>query len=81
MNLKDVENQIRELVNWAAVKKQEEVQDVTTRIEPQTAEELTAKLSALAVVVAKLELERHKRKAQKPKKKAKAGKAKKKKRI
>jgi len=81
MNLKDVENQIRELVNWVAVKQREEVQDATSRIEPQTAEELTAKLSALALLVGKLELEHHAKKAKKPKKKAKAGKAKKKKRI
>ena len=44
MKLKDVENQIRNLVNWVAVKRQEEVQDVTSKIESQTADELVEKL-------------------------------------
>ncbi|MBI2666736.1 hypothetical protein HYX13_03940 [Candidatus Woesearchaeota archaeon] len=81
MKLKDVENKIRDLVNWIAVKQLEEVQDVTSKIEPQTAKELSEKLSALAVLVGNLELEQHAKKAKKSKKKTKPARKAKKKRI
>ncbi len=54
VGVKEVENQIRDLVNWVAVKRQEEAQDVVTRIEPGTAAELVEKLDQLAVAVGKL---------------------------
>ncbi|MBU0470330.1 MAG: hypothetical protein KKA62_06190 [Nanoarchaeota archaeon] len=46
--LKEVENQLRDLINLVAVYKEEEKQDVTTKIDPATAEELVAKLKDLA---------------------------------
>ena len=39
---------LRDLMNLIAVYKKEEMQDVTTRIDPDTADELTKKLEQLA---------------------------------
>jgi len=39
---------LREVINLIAVYKKEEMQDVTTRIDPDTADELTKKLQLLA---------------------------------
>ncbi len=43
-----LEDEIRDLINLISVWKGEEVQDVTTRIEPKTAKVLVSKLSKLA---------------------------------
>lgn len=45
---KTTEDSIRDLINWIHVMKEEEMQDVTTRIEPKTAKELVRKLEGLA---------------------------------
>ncbi len=45
---KKAEDLIRDLVNLINVYKEEEKQDVTTRIDPATAAELVAKLKGLA---------------------------------
>ena len=42
-----VANKVRDLINLINVYKEEEKQDVTTRIDPATAEELVAKLEEL----------------------------------
>lgn len=52
--LKEIENQIRDLINFIEVKKSEEVAGATQRIEDDTAEQLKEKLKAIA---AKLGLE------------------------
>lgn len=39
---------LREVINLIAVYKKEEMQDVTTRIDPETADELIKKLEQLA---------------------------------
>ncbi len=77
-----MENQIRDLINWVVVKKQEETQDVLNRIETQTAEELVGKLDALALAVGKLEVSSAKKKVtKKTKKKPKAKSKKSRKRL
>ncbi len=48
------EDMIREIVNLIAVYKEEEMEDVTTRIDPDTAEILTAKLGELAKKVGEI---------------------------
>ncbi len=45
---KTTEDSIRDIINWIHVMKEEEVQDVTTRIEPKTAKELVKRLEGLA---------------------------------
>ena len=45
---KRAEDLIRDLINLVCVYKEEEKQDVTTKIDPDTAEELNAKLEELA---------------------------------
>ena len=51
---KSAEDLIRDLINWVNVKKAEEFQDVTTLIDPATAEELVAKLNLLAQKVGEI---------------------------
>lgn len=48
---KNAEDLIRDLINLITVYKKEEMQDVTTRIDPKTAKELVAKLEKIAKVV------------------------------
>lgn len=48
---KGAEDLIRDLINLISVKKEEEVEGVSTRIEPATADELIAKLEELAKAV------------------------------
>lgn len=45
------ENKVRNIINLINVYKKEEVQDVSTKIEPDTAEELIAELKELAELV------------------------------
>lgn len=45
---RSAEDQIRDLVNLINVYKNEEMEDVTTRIDPATAKELVKKLEELA---------------------------------
>lgn len=45
---KSAEDLIRDLINLVAVYREEEKEDVTTRIDPATAKELTKKLEELA---------------------------------
>ena len=51
---KSAEDLIRDLINLIAVYKEEEMQDVTTRIEVNTAEILSAKLEEIAKKVGKI---------------------------
>ena len=51
---KSAEDMIRDLVNLIAVYKEEEMQDVTTRIEVNTAEILSAKLEEIAQKVGEI---------------------------
>ena len=46
--LKEVENMIRDLINFVEVKKQEELEGATQRIEDDTATQLQDKLRAIA---------------------------------
>jgi len=45
---KSAEDMIRDIINMISVMKKDEVEDVTTRIEPKAAKELTAMLEKLA---------------------------------
>ncbi|MBI2112021.1 hypothetical protein HYT52_00595 [Candidatus Woesearchaeota archaeon] len=45
---KFAEDKIRDLITWVAVKKKEEVEGVSTCIEPKTAKELVKMLEGLA---------------------------------
>ena len=51
---KSAEDMIRDLINLIAVYKKEEMQDVTTRIEVNTAEILSAKLEEIAKKVGEI---------------------------
>jgi hypothetical protein len=51
---KSAEDLIRDLINLIQVYKEEEMQDVTTRIEANTAEILTAKLEEIAKKVGEI---------------------------
>jgi len=51
---RNAEDMIRDLVNLINVYKEEEMQDVTTKIEPNTAAELVAKLEELAKKVGEI---------------------------
>ena len=51
MDTQATEDKIRDLINLINVYKEEEKQDVTTRIDPATADELCAKLGELAGMV------------------------------
>ncbi|MBT4805467.1 hypothetical protein HON71_04815 [Candidatus Woesearchaeota archaeon] len=51
---KSAEDMIRDLINLIAVYKEEEMQDVTTRIEVNTAEILSAKLEEIAKKVGEI---------------------------
>lgn len=46
--LKEIENMIRDLINFVEVKKSEEVEGATQRIEDDTAKEIQDKLRAIA---------------------------------
>ncbi|HLC89231.1 MAG TPA: hypothetical protein VJG49_04290 [Candidatus Nanoarchaeia archaeon] len=50
----NAENMIRDLINIIHVRKGEEVESVTTKIEPKTAKELVAKLEKLAEKVGEI---------------------------
>ncbi len=47
-SVKSAEDLVRDLINLVAVYQEEEKEDVTTRIDPVTAKELTKKLGELA---------------------------------
>ena len=50
----NAENMIRDMINIIHVRKGEEVEGVTTKIEPKTAKELVTKLKKLAEKVGKI---------------------------
>lgn len=51
---KKAEDSIRELINMITVMKEEELEGVTTKIDPEAAEELTTKLEKLAKQVGEI---------------------------
>ena len=55
MDTKGVEDMIRDLINIINVRKEEEVQGATQKIEDETAAELVEKLQAIAEAIGKLE--------------------------
>ena len=55
METKEVEDMIRDLINIVNVRKEEEVEGATQKIEDATAAELVEKLEAIAQAVSQLE--------------------------
>ena len=55
METKEVEDMIRDLINIINVRKEEEVQGATQKIEDATATELVEKLEAIAQAVGQLQ--------------------------
>jgi hypothetical protein len=51
---KSAEDMVRDLVNMVNVMKEEEVEGVTTKVQPEAADELVAKLEELAKKVAEI---------------------------
>jgi hypothetical protein len=51
----DVENKIRDLINWVRVKQEELVDVGHSRIDDETADQLCEKLEEIATVVGQLE--------------------------
>ncbi len=51
---KSAEDMVRDLVNMVNVMKEEEVEGVTTRVQPEAADELVAKLEELAKKVSEI---------------------------
>ena len=54
METKEIENMIRDLINLVNVRKEEEVQGATQKIEDETAKELVEKLEAVAQAIGQL---------------------------
>ena len=54
MDTVEVENMIRDLINLINVKKEEEVEGATQKIEDETAAELVEKLQAIAQAIGQL---------------------------
>ncbi|MBW2963440.1 hypothetical protein KY306_01540 [Candidatus Woesearchaeota archaeon] len=54
MEIKDVEDMIRDLINIINVRKEEEVEGATQKIEDATATELVEKLEAIAQAVGQI---------------------------
>jgi hypothetical protein len=54
MEIKEVENEIRDLINWVEVWNLEEVEGGVKKIEDSIVDELKAKLSAIAEKVGQL---------------------------